>query len=408
MKNYSIHSKLNILFVSIFVLMCAFFVLLLYIEINTKDSEERFRQENLIKNLLNNYTSELENNIKTQLNTSGFITINNARLIQDIRSKGQVIFMANNANCILSSVSFQKNLYFDVSCEDLNGTFKHDLDYGFNKLLLTSFIVFSSFLVFMYFSILKSLKPLNTLKFQISATYNGKSVDFSHYKNDEIGKIANEFKKSFNKNQELIHSRQLFLRMIMHELKTPIGKGRIVTELITENRQKNRLVKIFKRLDSLINEFAKIEYLFSKNYNLDFKKHSFTSILKEAKTFLMQDNFEKIVSVKIMKDALLNVDMEMFSLCLKNLIDNALKYASDNSCELECYGKYFLIKNKGEPLKEDFSYYLGAFARDKNSKVKGTGLGLYIINEICKMHNFDLLYAYENKKHCFKVIFDKI
>lgn len=50
----------------------------------------------------------------------------------------------------------------------------------------------------------------------------------------------------------------------MHELKTPIGKGRIISEMIKEDRQKERLIAIFLRMDSLINEFAKIENLFSK------------------------------------------------------------------------------------------------------------------------------------------------
>ena len=36
-------------------------------------------------------------------------------------------------------------------------------------------------------------------------------------------------------------SRQLFLRTIMHELKTPIGKGRIVSEMIEDDTQKEQI-----------------------------------------------------------------------------------------------------------------------------------------------------------------------
>ena len=40
---------------------------------------------------------------------------------------------------------------------------------------------------------------------------------------DEIGQVAVEFDNAVCKIRELIRSRQLFLRAIMHELKTPIG-----------------------------------------------------------------------------------------------------------------------------------------------------------------------------------------
>lgn len=55
---------------------------------------------------------------------------------------------------------------------------------------------------------------------------------------DEIGQVAVEFDNAVCKIRELIRSRQLFLRAIMHELKTPIGKGRIVSEMVANETQK--------------------------------------------------------------------------------------------------------------------------------------------------------------------------
>ncbi|EIB61125.1 sensor histidine kinase [Campylobacter jejuni subsp. jejuni 1997-7] len=400
-KNYSIYAKLIILFVVTFFLVCVLFIVLLKIERNAYNEEESLKQENLIKNLLISYENTSGVEIGAYLGNSGFNAIQNPH----IRNNGQSLFKAGGELCTLSSLKYHSNLYFDVQCKDFDGLYEENTSDRVYNLLLIGFFSFSLMVVFMYFSVLKSLEPLKKLRRQVAKVANGEQPDFLDYQEDEIGKIAFEFQKAFKKNQELIQSRQLFLRTIMHELKTPIGKGRIISEMIKEDRQKERLIAIFLRMDSLINEFAKIENLFSKNYNLHFKPSRFSAILEEAKEHLMRDDFNKVVKVDIRYDALINVDMEIFSVILKNLIDNALKYSNNGTCELFCCKECFTIKNPGKPLAEPIEHYLEAFTREKHNQVKGMGLGLYIVSEVCKLHNFDLIYFYDDGKHCFKIFF---
>ncbi|EFN2180268.1 HAMP domain-containing histidine kinase [Campylobacter jejuni] len=400
-KNYSIHTKLIILFVVTFFLVCVLFIVLLKIEGNTYNEEESLKQENLIKNLLISYENTSGVEIGAYLGNSGFNAIQNPNLVKAIRNNGQSLFKAGGELCTLSSLKYHSNLYFDVQCKDFDGLYEENTSDRVYNLLLIGFFSFSLLVVFMYFSVLKSLEPLKKLRRQVAEVANGEQPDFLDYQEDEVGKIAFEFQKAFKKNQELIQSRQLFLRTIMHELKTPIGKGRIISEMIKEDRQKERLIAIFLRMDS----FAKIENLFSKNYNLHFKPSRFSTILEEAKEHLMIDDFNKVVKVDIRYDALINVDMEIFSVILKNLIDNALKYSNNGTCELFCCKECFTIKNPGKPLAEPIEHYLEAFTREKHNQVKGMGLGLYIVSEVCKLHNFDLIYFYDDGKHCFKIFF---
>lgn len=403
-KNYSIHTKLIILFVVTFFLVCVLFIVLLKIEGNAYNEEESLKQENLIKNLLISYENTSGVEIGAYLGNSGFNAIQNPNLVKAIRNNGQSLFKAGGELCTLSSLKYHSNLYFDVQCKDFDGLYEENTSDRVYNLLLIGFFSFSLLVVFMYFSVLRSLEPLKKLRRQVAEVANGEQPDFLDYQEDEVGKIAFEFQKAFKKNQELIQSRQLFLRTIMHELKTPIGKGRIISEMIKEDRQKERLIAIFF-MDSLINEFAKIENLFSKNYNLHFKPNRFSTILEEAKEHLMRDDFNKVVKVDIRYDALINVDMEIFSVILKNLIDNALKYSNNGTCELFCCKECFTVKNPGKPLAEPIEHYLEAFTREKHNQVKGMGLGLYIVSEVCKLHNFDLIYFYDDGKHCFKIFF---
>ncbi|ELS1307829.1 HAMP domain-containing histidine kinase [Campylobacter coli] len=405
-RNYSIYTKLFILFVVTFFLVCVLFIVLLKIESNTY-SEEGFKQESFIKNIINSYGNASGVDIGAHLNNSGFVAIQNDYFVKIARLEGQSLFRAGNGEnaCTLTSLKYQNKLYLDVQCKDFSALFEEDTNNRVYNLLLIGFFFFSFLVVFMYFSVLKSLEPLKKLRRQVAEVANGGKPDFENYQQDEVGKIALEFQKAFKKNQELIQSRQLFLRTIMHELKTPIGKGRIISEMLQEEKQKERLIDIFLRMDSLINEFAKIENLFSKNYNLQFKPVHFSIILNEAKDYLMRDDFNKVVKLNLKHDALINVDMEIFPLILKNLIDNALKYSSNGTCELYCCKECFVIKNPGNPLREPIEHYFEAFTREPYQKVKGMGLGLYIVFEVCKLHNFDIIYFYEEGKHCFKIFF---
>ncbi|EAH7655033.1 HAMP domain-containing histidine kinase [Campylobacter coli] len=406
-KNYSIYTKLIILFVVTFFLVCVLFVVLLRIENNTYNEEEGFKQESFIKNIINSHGNDSRIDIGDHLDSSGFTTIQNKHFVKIVRTEGQNLFRADDEknSCTLSSLKYKNKLYLDVQCREFSGLFEEDANHRVYNLLLLGFFFFSFLIVFMYFSVLKSIEPLKKLRQQIAEAANNGKTNFVNYQEDEVGKIALEFQKAFKKNQELIQSRQLFLRTIMHELKTPIGKGRIIAEMVKEEKQKERLIDIFLRMDSLINEFSKIENLFSKNYNLQFRPVHFSTLLGEAKDYLMRDDFNKVVKIVLNHDALINVDMEIFPLILKNLIDNALKYSSDGTCELYCHKECFVIKNPGKPLIEPIEYYFEAFTREKHQQIKGMGLGLYIVFEVCKLHNFDIIYFYEEGKHCFKIFF---
>ena len=312
-RNYSIYTKLVILFVVTFFLVCVLFIVLLKIESNTYSEEEGFKQESFIKNIINSYGNASGVDIGAHLNNSGFVAIQNDYFVKIARLEGQSLFRAGNGEnaCTLTSLKYQNKLYLDVQCKDFSALFEEDTNNRVYNLLLIGFFFFSFLVVFMYFSVLKSLEPLKKLRKQVAEVANGGKADFENYQEDEVGKIALEFQKAFKKNQELIQSRQLFLRTIMHELKTPIGKGRIISEMLQEEKQKERLIDIFLRMDSLINEFAKIENLFSKNYNLQFKPVHFSTILNEAKDYLMRDDFNRVVKLNLKHDALINVDMEI-------------------------------------------------------------------------------------------------
>jgi len=259
----------------------------------------------------------------------------------------------------------------------------------------------------MYISILKSIAPLKKLSSQIRKFASGDmDIDCKSNKQDEIAEVANEFDRAASKLRDLINSRQLFLRTIMHELKTPIGKGRIVSEMIHDEKAKKRLISIFERLDLLINEFSKIEQIVSKNYSLQLQSYSLVDIVDSATDMLMLDDDKKSLHVKVDIDPsiVIKADFESFALAVKNLMDNAIKYADDRVVHVYTIDSALYIENRAKKFPMDIEEYYKPFVSGSCEIKKGLGLGLYIVKNIVKLNDFELNYEYVNGMHRFSVV----
>ena len=256
-----------------------------------------------------------------------------------------------------------------------------------------------------YIWIIRSLLPLKNLKNEIQKFANGDvDINCKSDKKDEIADVANEFDKAVKKIALLLDSRQLFLRTIMHELKTPIAKGRIVSELIDEEKQKNRMIVIFEKLNHLIDDFARTEQIVSNNYELNIYRCSVDKIINNSIDMLMLDNQENIILENI-SNKILYVDIELLTLGVKNLIDNALKYSNNTKVIIRGFDDRLEIISYGMMLEKPLEEYCKPFHNDTKSKNHGMGLGLYIVYSILKIHNMDFEYRFEENQNIFSIIY---
>ncbi len=262
-------------------------------------------------------------------------------------------------------------------------------------------LIFSAvFLLIMllYLWIMKSFRPLSKLKSQIQTFSQGNlDIECKSDKQDEIAEVANEFDHAVTTIRELLQSRQLFLRAIMHELKTPIGKGRLVSEMVVDKKNKARLHSIFERLNLLIDEFAKIEKITSKNFELNINTYKMSDLLEASIDMLMVDNPQEFITVNKMKDYTIDVDFELFTLIIKNLLDNGIKYSSNKHIRVKIDIDRLSIINKGKELAEPLPNYFKPF----HTSQKGLGLGLYIVKSILDIHKRELEYKYIDGENIF-------
>jgi two-component system OmpR family sensor kinase len=256
------------------------------------------------------------------------------------------------------------------------------------------------FILFLYLWIVRSLKPLSELKNKIKTFSEGNlDISCSSDKDDEIAEVANEFDHAVTMIRELLQSRQLFLRAIMHELKTPIAKGRLMSEMLPDEKSKARMHSIFERLNLLIDEFAKIEKITSRNFELNIKPYKMSDLVEASIDILMVENPERLVSIEIEKDYIVKADFELFTLAMKNLLDNAIKYSTDKHVTVKILEDRVEVINKAEALSEPLENYFKPFHTSKG----GLGLGIYIVKSILDIHQMALEYRYEEGKNIFTV-----
>jgi two-component system OmpR family sensor kinase len=290
-----------------------------------------------------------------------------------------------------------------IFLEDKNLLFKDLSSVSYLK-TYTIFLILI-FLVVVYIYLLRSLKPLKILYKEIKRFSNGEfDIDLRTNGKDELSLISNEFHNAISSIKNLQQTRRLFLRNIMHELKTPITKGKLIAELSSDDEYKEILNSIFFKLEAIIKEMSSIEQVTSKNFALNRKDYRLIDLIDNSCEMLFLDLNR--VNCSFDNSKVINCDFRLMSLVFKNLIDNAIKHSTKNDLRVKFDNKKVIFINSSTELKKDFNLYLEPFFKDGLDS-SGLGLGLYIINEILKLHHYSLNYNYSCGKSYFIVNLEK-
>lgn len=344
--------------------------------------------------------------IKSYITNMGFFE----ELDSDILKKNDVKYYLSYAtNEVISSNMIKIAGHYYISLQSNNSNentlytdYKDTNDYlNYYFIALLGFIT----LVFFYISVLNSLLPLISLRKEVKKFSNGDmNIKTISNNNDEIGKLSEEFTKAAKTIDETNKARILFLRAIMHELKTPITKGFLVTEMIDNSKVKSRLNVIFKRINEVINDFARLEAISTKNSKIQKNDFPLTELLHNVNKMLIIEDERPRSVILDNRTAIIRGDFELMCLSVKNLIDNAVKYSSNKLVNIFVENNDLVIKNEGKPFKDNLENYFKPFYNDgeKNTS-KGLGLGMYIIRNTTEAQGYKLDYKYIQGSHYFYI-----
>jgi two-component system OmpR family sensor kinase len=312
-----------------------------------------------------------------KLNEKGFYT---QRIVRDI---------------VVSMLEFDKHIYFYIKSPIGSVLIKDEelKPYKYYSVVY-SYLTIISIIILSFMMILQRLRPLIRLRRKIARYGDGDmNISFKTNGQDEIALISNELESTREKINALLESRTLFLRNIMHELKTPIAKGTIATQMLKTQKQRDRFSSIFGRLETLVNEFALIEEVTSVHDKSDFKEYRLIDVIDGAIDMAMVE--KSCVSVDIEASVKVNVSYRLYTTAIKNMIDNGIKYSTDAHVKILIRNDELCFESKGECIAHPLKYYIEPFTKENPSK-NSFGLGLYLVDSILKAHEQVLAHEYDN------------
>ena len=325
------------------------------------------------------------------LKREGFKNINEALMLN---KRG--LYTQKTVNDLRATmIEYKKAIYFYIQTKNAAILIEdEDLKpYRYLNVLYT-YATIIAIIAISYFMILQKLRPLIRLRRKIALFGDGKmDISFKTNATDEIGLISNELESAREKINRVDESRTLFLRNIMHELKTPIAKGTIATQMLPTQKQRDRFSSIFGRLESLVTEFAMIEEVTSVDDKSAFKEYRLVDIIDGAIDMAMVER----ESVTIEVDASIKIfaSYRLYTTAIKNMIDNGIKYSPDAHVKILIINEELCFESKGECIRYPLQYYIEPFTKENPSK-NSFGLGLYLVDSILKAHDSVLAHEYHN------------
>lgn len=406
MKKESLFFTITISFIISLFLIIASFVILVRHTQDVQDQHLKRKYLPVAKMVLEqNRTRGLTKDFVESLSIMNMQFLNDVKKINAIlyNPKTKVLLDRRFKNILIRVLVSKAETYLLIKNGRLQIMFK-DTQYRHVSPIIYLIAVFAVLLIAVVLSFLttwKKLYPLKILKDKVK-TLGDENFDFevlASSDKDEVSQLAQEFKNSALKLKNIKESRNVFIRNIMHELKTPITKGKFLSALDNSEDNDEKMKNVFNRLELLINEFSSIEELISSTKNIEQNYYFLDDILDNAIDTLMLE--EDVVTFKH-ENKKLHVNFKLFSVAVKNLLDNAIKYSSDQQVSIKTNDKDEIIfENKGLALKHDLEKYFEPFFAHENKSKNSFGLGLYIVNSILKANHYALRYEHNDGVNSF-------
>lgn len=276
---------------------------------------------------------------------------------------------------VFESIGTDKIIFIDRIKEE-----KHNLVFIFFALVF--FIIVSSVLL-----VISWLSPLKRMSRGLKKVGQGLyDTDFDFPNTQEFSVLKSEFQKMTKDIKTTIESRDLMLRSLSHDVRSPLARMKLNLEFMGESKYKNDiegdvefidyLVEQVIQFDRIRNTKSQTEQTLDLYYFLQDLESRYKNITREI-VFLTQN-----------QEIILNYSKEELNIIFHNLLDNAIKYTSEGNGRIEIHqvGQSVTVTDNGFGIPlSDLPFIFEPFFkadRARNPQDKGYGLGLSMAREM--------------------------
>ena len=251
------------------------------------------------------------------------------------------------------------------------------------------------------------VRPLHRITKAIESVTEGYSDDVLHVETyTETRQMSEAFNKMLGRLKLLDESREEFVSNVSHELKTPMTSMKVLADSLLE--QENVPVEMYQefmgdiakeidRENQIITDLLSLVKMDKTGHNINKQTVNINElleqILKRLKPIAEKKNVE--IVMESFRPVSAEIDETKLSLAVSNLVENAIKYNTDNGwvhVSLNADHKFFYIKVEdsgiGIPEKDQDHIFERFYRVDKSHsrEIGGTGLGLAIARNAVIVH----------------------
>lgn len=240
----------------------------------------------------------------------------------------------------------------------------------------------------------RSLRPLRTLHEGVARLEEGElDVVLPGGTRDEFGVLTDAFNRMARSVRERIEARDRLLLDVSHELRSPLTRMKVALALLPDGEKKTRMSTDVAEMETMVTELLELERL-RDGRGLRLARTDLGSIVRDA-----AEAFAAVppgARVAPFADLVVDVDAEKLGTVLRNLLENAAKYALPDSAPVEISAApegdtvVVRVRDDGPGIPEaDLAGVFEPFFRvdrSRSRKTGGYGLGLSICKRILEAH----------------------
>jgi signal transduction histidine kinase len=251
----------------------------------------------------------------------------------------------------------------------------------------------------MYWLIRRLFRPVQTIRETVQRFGEG---DLSRRvyidRKDELADLGHSINNMADDIQQMLEAKRQLLLAASHELRSPITRARVSTELLDESKLKRNLVKDLAEMETLVAEILETERLNSRHAVLSRHPTSVRLIVDEV----LNDHFTgQQVEARLPDDDIyVMIDGPRIKLLMMNLLANAIRHsrhaarAPELAVQIDEDYMRIQVSDHGPGIApQDIPHVTEPFYRADPARRRDTGgygLGLYLCRLIAEAHGGSL------------------
>lgn len=279
-------------------------------------------------------------------------------------------------------------------------------DSGIGELIL-ALAGLAALLTLCYLCIRQLLKPIGKLQATVQKISNGDLTARANATGtDDLAVLAHSVDRMSKRIQQMLDAKRELLLAISHELRSPLTRARVATELLEPSRHQQKLTADIVEMETLIAQLVESERLQS-HVVLDLHDVDVSRILSETVSAFSN----KVEWQAPHAPVIITADETRLQVLFRNVIGNALQHGkhqandeADVSVQLrqEQNEICIVVSDKGPGVGAEQLAKIGEpFYRTDESRTRktgGIGLGLYLSKRTAEAHGGSLEIENQSQK----------